>query len=588
MNFTKRLIVNSLVAASMVIALLPRVTFAADANPAAIRVGPWEAVTLARDSDSWTVESYKASRDLVAWAELSVDGQQRRLYAWDGTKVTLLATVGVRDWYVPTGEEGFYDPTTSGYDAADGLVVWVQWDGKYKQIYAWDGAKTIKVTNNSFDSRHPITSRGAIAWTSQPTDAYNLTYRSPSGVIKVMDNWQVQNYVMSGDGLIWINRKGLEGFKVYESYKGGPAKLLGDGDDRPIKNYFVTDGQGAVAWEYSTKNWSSDRRVVWHSWDFQYGAYKAIERLVPPLETRLEDVSGRRIMYNVKDWAYQDLMARSMLIEMNDGNWTTVWRKPELTKVRYMDGGYVKPREISDATSNTSLVFRPFDGGEIYLGYEAVYRDRFEADGPAAAGARVPTGVIAFAEGKTTVIPTTGEVKSLDVKDGDIAWLEGAVGSQELHFATRTIWVGSAAYGPQLATGTLAKAAGQSAVYLLTRDGQRFAFQSGADYRGWYADYYAVRTLPASVINSYALAGSVLIKPGTSLVKSSASSRIFVMGSDGLLHWVTSAEVLNNQLGSHWGGAVEVLSPSVFANYRQAIYSVATDSQYMAAVNGTI
>jgi hypothetical protein len=576
-----------LAAASLVAAtIVPGSAWAASASdPSPIRVGPWEAVTVAQDVGDWQIESYKVSRNLVAWAEISADGKQRQLYAWDGVKSRLLVTVGTSDWAVPTGEEAFYNPATSGYDAADGLVVWVQTDGHDREIYAWDGAKTFKVSDNSYDDRHPVTSRGAVAWTTQPGASYELLYRPASGAVRKLATWQVQNYAFSGDNLYWINRRGDEGFKVYVSIKGAAARVLGDGDDRPIRDYFFTDGTGAVAWEYSTKNWVYDKRVVWHSWNAVMGAYRAFVRDVPPAETRVEAVSGRRLTVNIKDWAYQDLEKRSMLLEENDGLVSSVWRKPDIAKVRYMDGGSVRHRE--QTTGNSSLVFRADAGGEDFMGIEYVIRDRFEAHGSAAAGARVGTGLVAFAEGKTSVIPTDKEVASLKVRDGDIAWIEGLPGSQKLRFATRPMLVGSAASGPQWTTGFLAKEQGKGTVYLLARGGKRYTFRNEAQFRGWYANFASVRTLPASEIGNYTPAGSVLAKPGTRLVKSVTGPRVYVVGADGQLHWVTSGEVLVARYGKQWGKHLDILLAAQFADYRVAGDTVATEAQFLAAVNGT-
>lgn len=581
-----RLVAPALVALSMVASLVPRGASAAESALSSTDVGPWKVVTVSADNSEWKVESYKVGRNLLAWVEISADGNQRKLYSWDGVNMRLLAALGASDWYVPAGEEAFYAPETAGYDAADGLVVWVQTDGHDREIYAFDGGKTYRISDNSYDDRHPITSRGAVAWTSQPSagGAYNLMHRDASGTRRLA-TWNVLNYAFSGDRLFWMYRPGDQGFKVYASTKGGAPKAIGDGDDRPIRDYFLTDGNGAAAWEYSTKRWDYDKRVTWHTWS-ELGAYVVMQKDVPPLETRLEDVYGRRLTVNVKDWGWQNILERSQLLEENDSIISVVWRKANLTKLRYMDGGSVRHRE--NEGGDGALVFRPFGAGEQAIGFEPVYRDRFDAHGPTAAGARVGTGVVAFAEGKTTVIPTVAEVKTISVRDGDIAWTEGAAGSAKLRVATRTVSVGAAGETSRAVAGFLAKEAGRSAVYLIADNGRRYTFVNGAQFSAYYPNFNSVRTLSSAELGRYQLSGTVLAKPGTRLVKSAANPRVYAVGTDGLLHWVTSASILKAQYGANWGTKLDQLSARDFSAYRVSGYAVTAEWEYAPTVNGTI
>jgi hypothetical protein len=585
MLILRRFAINALIAASLVAAIIPRASWAAaTSDPMATRVGQWEAVTLSQDMAGWNVESYKVSRNLVAWTELNETATQRKLYSWNGAKTTLLATLDVKDWYSQAGEEAFYDATLAGYDAADGLVVWIQWDGHDHEIMAWNGVKTIKVSNNNYDDRRPLTARGAIAWTSQPTEggAYHLMWRDAKGSTRVLDTWQVMNYALSGDRLFWLNHKGnVSGFKVYAANKGTGVKAIGDGDDRPIKNYFLTDGRGAVAWEYSTKNWAYDKRVIWHSWDV-VGAYQVVQRDVPPAETRLESVYGRRLTFNIKDWSWQKLYERTMLIEENDAQFNTIWHKAELAKLRYMDGGSIRHREND---GNSSLIFRGSKGSEDYVGLEYVIKDRFEADGPAAAGARVKGGLVVFADGKTNVIPTGAVVANLAVRDGDVAWIEGEPGSQKLRFATRVTTVGSKGTVNE-ATGYVAKAEGGKSLWLVTRDGAKYLFRNEGDFYAWNRDFNAVRTMPKASLDMIPSAGVVLAKPGFPPIKSAGSSRIYVMGADNRLHWITSADVLINQFGQGWQKKLSILPVSVFDDYAIGNGNISNDMEYLSTVNG--
>jgi len=59
-------------------------------------------------------------------------------------------------------------------------------------------------------------------------------------------------------------------------------------------------------------------------------------------------------------------------------------------------------------------------------------------------------------------------------------------------------------------------------------------------------------------LSSYEFRGDLKIAPGTR-VKATTSTKVFVVGSDYKLHWITSETVANDIYGSGWNqGIVEV------------------------------
>jgi hypothetical protein len=579
----KLMALMGLVAVTSVVLIAPFASSAVESNPAIAQHGPWSVATIARDSADWQVEAYKVDKNLVAWTERTTDGNKRRLYAYDGVSTRLLAGLDAADWQVPESDLGFYGLADGSFDVADGLVVWLQSDGHDREVFGWKGGDVYRISDNAYDDRHPATSRGQVVWTSYPPNQpYNLMHKDAAGW-RVLASWHVLNYEFSGGKLYWLNKSGYEDwFRVFVSDQGKPPAAIGKGDDRPLTDYFLTDGAGSAAWEYSTKRWDWDKREVFHSIDGQT-AYRDLQRDVPPNEIRLEDVEGNRLIMNDKDWFYQNLVKRTTAFELVNGNFEAIWQKPTLAKVRYMDGGFVHHRDIE---GHNTLVYRTFAGDEHFVGDQAVLLDRFEADGAAAAGARVSGGgIIAFADMETTVIPGAATAMSLKVHDGEIAWVEGGLGQQTLRYATRTLWVGGPTELPQRTAGYLAKAEGSPTVYLLTPAGKRYVFRSEQQFYGWYENFDSLRVLPASVLANYQLAGGVLASPGSRLIRSADSPRVYVMGQDGKLHWVTSAEVLKEVKGQNWTASVDVVSPAVFADYEvTGVINVVWE--YRAAVNG--
>jgi hypothetical protein len=288
---------------------------------------------------------------------------------------------------------------------------------------------------------------------------------------------------------------------------------------------------------------------------------------------------------NDKDWFYQDLEKRTTLEELANGLPKVFWNKPTLAKVRYMDGGSVRHREVS--SGDNSLIYRTHSGSEHFIGFEPVIRDRFEADGSAAAGARVGSGIVLFAEMQTTVVGTAREVRNIKVHDGAVAWIEGIPGNQTLSVASRMVWVGGPAELPRLTAGYLAKAANSPAVYLISKEGKRYTFQNEPQFRSWFENYNSMRVMSPITLSNYRLAGGVLTKPGSRLIKSSDSPRVYAMGVDGRLHWVLYGTVLDEVIGKNWVSYIDVVPPQVFAGYETG-NTVNTVWEYRSAVYGVI
>ncbi|HTM69183.1 MAG TPA: hypothetical protein VL426_07915 [Candidatus Binatia bacterium] len=530
----------------------------AETAPVSTDTDPWVITTLARDAGDVRIEAYKADKHLVAWTETS--GTQRKLYAYDGAQIRTLAAFDKNDW--KDDGNGFYDAVTGNFDVADGMVVWTMNDGNDREIYAFDGESVKKVSDNSYDDRHPIVSNGRVAWTSQPSGSqYNLMVKDRFGM-RLVDSWPVLDYAFSGSNLFWLNKRPNEDwFRVFVN--GGLASgPVGKGDDRAIPGYFVTDGKGSAAWEYSTKQWSYDKREIYVS----VGGAKSImliQRDVPPMVTRLEDMDDGKIILNVTDLLYTKLSEKSQLMEIAGSLVTNVYRKPVPTKVRYMDGGYVRHREPD---ANTPIVFHAADGHEDFITLDAVILDRFDADGGAAAGARVGGGLVTWTGGKAVTIPSSVETSSLDVKNGDIAWIEGRAGSQTLKFATTPVLV-KTAYGARSFTGHLVKGSGSNAVYLAAADGKRYVFAGESQYFSWFRDFDTVETLSNASLSAMPLGGNVLYRPGSRLLKAASSPKVYAVGKDGSLHWVTSESVVLSVFGPYWKQQVDIVNDGMLADY---------------------
>jgi len=556
--------------------LIPIRARAAEAVPVSGLVGPWTVTNLAADSADWSIELYKVDRNLIAWTELNVVEGLRRLYAFDGVKTKLLATLSVSEWDNPA-DGAFYDTKSGNFDVADGLVVWVQNDGLDREIMSYNGYQIAAVSNNTYDDKHPITSRGRIAWTSVPGASYNLMVKDSAGIRRV-DSYQVMNYAFSGQNLFWLNRRANETwFRVFRE-DGKSVVPVGEGDDRPIWKYFFTDGHGSAAWEYSTKNWSYDKRAVYSSY-LGGQARRVIQRDVPPNIMRIEDVDGANVLLNSQD-LLTSMLSDTMLIEAGGYPEKYLVRKPSFIKARYLDGGIVR-HLVPDTAS--ALVFMANGEGEDYVSFDHVLFDQFDADGNVAAGALLKGGVVTYVNGEHFDIPTGSQVRDIAVRNGDVGFIEGQAGRSILKFASQSILV-KTAFGAKQLTGHLVRISGTANVYLSASDGKRYLFPSQGQFFGWYDDFASVRVVSSNSLSGIQIGGKALYRPGYRLVRTPSSPRVYAVGDNGVLHWVQSEDVLTSLFGREWYRQLDTMSDVDLADYIQGS-AISDVSKYYLALN---
>lgn len=546
--------------------LLPGIARAGQESPAVVPdpqnvsgydvSGPWYTVSLAYAEMGWEIESYKVDRNIVAWTMVS--DTRRLLYVYDGVKTQLVADMDLDVWDVDSGN-GFFDHVTGNYDVADGHVVWVASDGLDREVYAYHGDRVQQISNNTYDDVHPVTSKGRIAWTSYPSTAYNLMMSDGYGVYK-LDGYHVLNYAFSGGKLYWLNRlPGEDWFRVLVN-DGFDIVAVGQGDDRPLSPYFLTDGKGTVAWEYSTKQWSYDKRRLYISVEGAQ-AYELLQRDVPPMVTYIEDVDGDKVLLSVHDLLTTRIDDYQFQL-VDPRGIRTLDHEVSATKARFIDGGFVRHLVAENGSAITS---NSYAGAEDFISLKNVSYEIFDADGPVAAGALLGKNVITRIDGDIFEIPTDTEVRDITVTNGDIAWLEGEGADTVLKFATRMILVKTAS-GAALVSGKLVKTEGSSSVYLAATDGKRYAFPGEGQFYSWFDGFDSLRTLHSDRLAAMPLGGNVLYS-GASLIKTPSSPEVYTVDSEGILHWVKSADVLVTMVGEDWESYLNDISASLFVDY---------------------
>lgn len=106
-----------------------------------------------------------------------------------------------------------------------------------------------------------------------------------------------------------------------------------------------------------------------------------------------------------------------------------------------------------------------------------------------------------------------------------------------------------------------------AAVYEIGADGMRHAFPSLAVYETWYHDFDDVAYIDADNLANYQLGANVTVRPGTKLVKIQSNLKVYAVGTDATLHWITTEELARSLYGSDWNTRVIDIPDTFWGNY---------------------
>ena len=140
---------------------------------------------------------------------------------------------------------------------------------------------------------------------------------------------------------------------------------------------------------------------------------------------------------------------------------------------------------------------------------------------------------------------------------------------------TTILWtMGFAAFVPvasaaTLSAGDLIKASGP-AVYFYAEDGKRYTFPTQSTYMTWYTDFSSVKTITDDELAAIDLAGNVVVRPGTKLVKITTVPKVFAVEPNGKLTWVKTEAAAKALYGDNWAKTVIDVPDGFWVNYTDA------------------
>lgn len=105
------------------------------------------------------------------------------------------------------------------------------------------------------------------------------------------------------------------------------------------------------------------------------------------------------------------------------------------------------------------------------------------------------------------------------------------------------------------------------AVYYLGADGKRYVFPNEKTYSTWYSDFSGVTEVSSTEMSSYAIGGNATYRPGVKMVKITTDPKVYAVGANGSLMWVTDGSIAEALYGAGWTSMIEDVPDAFFVNY---------------------
>ncbi len=118
-----------------------------------------------------------------------------------------------------------------------------------------------------------------------------------------------------------------------------------------------------------------------------------------------------------------------------------------------------------------------------------------------------------------------------------------------------------------VAAGSLIKTSDSSTIYYLGEDGKLYTFPNDKTYFSWFEGFDDIQVVSAETFGSYPLGGNVYYKPGSLLVKTPTSLKVYAVGIGGELRWIESEELAKEFYGENWNLLVDDIPDGFFTNY---------------------
>lgn len=111
-------------------------------------------------------------------------------------------------------------------------------------------------------------------------------------------------------------------------------------------------------------------------------------------------------------------------------------------------------------------------------------------------------------------------------------------------------------YSLDVEVGEPVKVAGSVRVYLLSEDGELTYVPNEYTFYTWFDSFAVVRTMTDAELASYSLSSKSATLKSSTLLTIDQSPKVYMIGADGLLHWLVNEETVEALYGPAWESLV--------------------------------
>jgi len=135
---------------------------------------------------------------------------------------------------------------------------------------------------------------------------------------------------------------------------------------------------------------------------------------------------------------------------------------------------------------------------------------------------------------------------------------------------------------------------GDTAVFYLALDGNRYVFPNDKTYLTWYANFDGVKTIGTEDIASIPLRGNVTYRPGIRMVKLQTNPTVYVVGRGGALVAVPSEADAAQLYGPSWNKHIDDINDAFWNNYQVwdpalfLLYNPSVNAEAVRTINITL
>jgi len=112
-------------------------------------------------------------------------------------------------------------------------------------------------------------------------------------------------------------------------------------------------------------------------------------------------------------------------------------------------------------------------------------------------------------------------------------------------------------------------------VYYFDKEWFRHPFPNRKVFLSWYRDFSGVKELTREELADIRLAGNIVYRPGTRLVKIPSVPKVYAVEPNGVLRWIESEAAAVALYGADWSKRVDDVPESFFVNYAEGAPLVA-------------